>query len=135
MRYRIRRVAPGSALRVGCALGWLVMLCPALVFAAVVVQVLRRVDQALGGVAPFTITLLGQTVARIDLLEALQLSDTARTVAQLTQRQPLTIVALTLLFTAVGAVMLAVAVLLFSLGYNLLARAGGGLEVDLREAE
>jgi len=116
-------------------LGWLVMLCPALVVAAVVVQVLRRVDQALGGVAPFTITLLGQTVARIDLLEALQLSDTARTVAQLTQRQPLTIVALTLLFTAVGAVMLAVAVLLFSLGYNLLARAGGGLEVDLREAE
>jgi transmembrane protein DUF3566 len=135
MRYKIRRIAPGSALRVGCALGWLVLLCPALCMAGVVVQALQRVNQTLGGITPFEITLLGQSIARIDLLEILRLSDTARTVAQLTRSQPLTLVALTLLFTAVGAVVLAVAVLLFSVGYNLLARAGGGLEVELGEGE
>lgn len=135
MRYRIRRIAPGSALRVGCALGWLVTLCPALCLAAVAVQALRRVDQTLSGIAPFDISVLGQRLARIDLLELLGLSDAARTVAQLTQRQPLTFAALALLFVAVGAAALVVAALLFSLGYNVLARAGGGLEVELREEE
>jgi hypothetical protein len=135
MRYRIRRITPESALRVGCTLGWLVMLCPALCMAMVLVQVLQRINQALVGITPIEITLLGQSIARIDLLEILRLSEAARTVARLMQSQPLTLAALTLLFTAVGALLLAVAVLLFSLGYNLLARAGGGLEVELREED
>jgi len=135
MRYRIRRIAPASALRVGCTLGWLVMLCPSLCLAALAVQVLQRVNQALSRIEPIDISVLGNTIARIDFLEILRLSDTARTVAQLTQSQRLTFVALTLAFVLAGAAVLAVAVLLFSAGYNLLARVGGGLEVELREEE
>lgn len=135
MRYRIRRIAPGSALRVGCALGWLVALLPALCAAGLVVQVLRQIDQAFGRIAPIDISVLGQRLAHIDLLEILGLSTTAQTVGGLTGRLPLTFVQIALALTIVGAVVLAVVVLLFSAGYNLLASMSGGLEVELREAE
>src|SRR5437868_3891671 len=80
MRYRIRRIGPGSALRVGCAAGWLVMLCPALCLAGIAVQALQRINQAFAQIEPIDITVLGQPVARIDFLEILRLSAAAQTV-------------------------------------------------------
>jgi Transmembrane domain of unknown function (DUF3566) len=135
VRYTIRRIAPGSALRVGCAVGWLVALCPALCLAVAAVQVLQRVNQAFTRIEPLDITVLGQPVARIDFLEILRLSDAARAVGRLTATVPATLVILTLLLTLLGAVVLAATLLLFSAGYNLLARIGGGLEIELRERE
>jgi len=133
MRYTIRRIAPGSALRVGCTVGWLVALCPALCLAVAAVQVLQRVNQAFTRIEPLDITVLGQPVARIDFLEILRLSDAARAVGRLVATVPATLIILTLLLTLLGAVVLAAAMLLFSAGYNLLATIGGGLEVELQE--
>jgi hypothetical protein len=135
MRYTIRRVSLLSALRVGCAVGWLVMLCPALCLALVAVQALQRVNQALARIEPLDINVLGNPIARIDFLEILRLSAAAQTIARLVSSLPLTFVLLTLLLIAVGAVVLAVTLLLFSAGYNLLAAIGGGLQVDLQESD
>jgi hypothetical protein len=135
MRYTIRRIAPGSALRVGCTVGWLVALCPALCLAVAVVQVLQRVNQAFTRIEPLDITVLGQPVARIDFLEILRLSDAAQAVGRLVATVPATLIILTLLLTLLGAVVLAATLLLFSAGYNLLARIGGGLEVELQKRE
>ena len=131
VRYRIRRITPASALRVGCAAGWLVALCPALCLAGVAVQVLQRINQAFARIEPLEITVLGQQVARLDFLEILRLSAAAQIVARLVGSLPLTFVLLAAVLTLLGAVMLAVGVLFFSVGYNLLASWGGGLEVEL----
>lgn len=135
MRYTIRRIAPWSALRVGCAVGWLVALCPALCLTVVAIQALQRVNQALQGIQPLDISVLGQPIARIDFLEILRLNGAAQTVSRLAGGLPLTFLLLLLLLTLVGAAMLAGALLLFSGGYNVLASVGGGLEVDLQEVE
>ena len=131
MRYTIRRISFGSAIKIGLALGWLVALCPALCLAGVAVQVLRRVSTALGQIRSFDITLLGQTVATIDLVSLLGLTSTAQTTAQLTSRIGVTFGMFTLVLTLVGAAVFLGAALLFSVGYNLLAGLVGGLEVEL----
>ncbi|HEX5692270.1 MAG TPA: DUF3566 domain-containing protein [Roseiflexaceae bacterium] len=133
MRYRLRRIAPGSALRVGCAVGWLVALAPALCVAIVVVQVLQRVAQAFARIEPLDINVLGQPIARIDFLDLLRLSDTAGVVERLTNSAATTFLLAALLLTVIGALLVAVALLLFSLGYNALASLTGGLEIDLDE--
>ena len=135
MRYMIRRIGPWSALRVGCAVGWLVALCPALCLAVVAIQALQRVNQAFQRIEPLDISVLGQPVARIDFLEILRLSGSAQTVAQLAGDLQLTFLLLLLALTLAGAAMLAGALLLFSGGYNVLASLGGGLEVELQESE
>ena len=135
MRYTIGRIAPWSALRVGCAVGWLVALCPALCLTVVVIQALQRINQAFQRIEPLDISVLGQPVARIDFLEILRLSGSAQTVARLAGNLQLTFLLLLLLLTVAGAAILAGALLLFSGGYNLLASLGGGLEVELQETE
>jgi hypothetical protein len=135
MRYTVRRVSVGSALKTGLALGWLVALCPALCLAGVAVQALRRVSTALGQIRAFDISVLGQTIATIDLVSLLGLTGAAQTTAQLTSRLGVTFGLLTLALTLVGAAVFLGAALLFCLGYNLLARLAGGLEVELRARE
>jgi hypothetical protein len=135
MRYKIRRIAPLSALRVGCAVGWLVALCPALCLAVVAIQVLQRINQAFQRIEPLDISLLGQPVARIDFLEILRLSGSAQTVARLVGNVSVTFLLLLVLLTLAGAAILAGMLLLFSGGYNLLSSLGGGLEVELQESE
>jgi hypothetical protein len=135
VRYTIRRIAPGSALRVGCAVGWLVALCPALCLTVVAIQALQRINQAFQRIEPLDISVLGQPVARIDFLEILRLNGTAQIVSRLAGGLPLTFLLLLVLLTLAGAAILAGALLLFSGGYNVLASAGGGLEVELQETE
>ena len=135
MRYTIRRIAPGSALRVGCAVGWLVALCPALCLTVVAIQALQRINQAFQQIEPLDISVLGQPIARIDFLEILRLNGAAQVVSRLAGGLPLTFLLLLLLLTLAGAAVLAGVSLLFSGGYNVLASVGGGLEVELQNAE
>jgi hypothetical protein len=133
MRYMIRRISVTSALRNALLLGWLVALLPALCLAGVAVQVLRRVSAALGQIQAFNIEVLGQRIATIDLVSLLGLSSAAQTTAQLSSRLGVTFVIFALVLTLAGAVVLAGAALLVTVGYNLMAGLVGGIEVDLRE--
>ncbi len=131
MRYTIRRVSIGSAVKIALALGWLVALCPALCLAGVAVQVLRRVSAALGQIRSYDIALLGRTIATIDLVSLLGLSSAAQTTTQLTSRIGVTFGMFTLVLTLVGAAVFLGVALLFCIGYNLLARLVGGIKVEL----
>lgn len=135
MRYTIRRISLGSAVKLALALGWLVALCPALCLAGVAVQVLRRVSAALGQIRAFDIAVLGQTIATIDLVSLLGLSSAAQTTTQLSSRLGVTFGLFALVLTLAGAVVFVGAALLFSVGYNLLSGIVGGLEIDLRGEE
>ena len=82
MRYSIRRIGLGSALRMSLLLGWVVALCPALCMAGLAMQLLRTLSRALAQVQTLDITVLGQNIATVDPLALLQLRDAAEGLAQ-----------------------------------------------------
>src|SRR3954469_6543076 len=84
MRYSIRRIGLGSALRMSLLLGWAVALCPALCLAGLAVQALRTLSRALAQVQTLDITVFGQKIATVDLLALLQLRSTAASIDRLT---------------------------------------------------
>jgi hypothetical protein len=141
MRYSVRRVAPASALRLGCALGWLVMLPPALCVAGLLVRAVQAADETLGGLRDaqvdlpdFEIPLVGVIelgTVPVDLTGPLGLDERAQQVGALADQLPQLFAGATLGVVAAGAVVVALLALLLSLGYNLLARLGMGLQVEL----
>jgi hypothetical protein len=132
MRYSIRRIGFGSALRMSLLLGWAVALCPALCLAGLAVQGLRMLSRALAQVQTLDISVLGQNIATVDPLALLQLRSAANTVDRLTAGLLGTFLLLTLALLFVGGVMFVAVGLLASLAYNLLAPLTGGLEVELQ---
>ncbi len=134
MRYTIKRITLRSALKVGLLLGWLVALLPAMGLAALAVLSLQGVSNAFGQVQTYDINVLGQSVASIDLLSLLGLSDEASRVGDLAALGWGLFGTLTLALTLLGGLMVAVTTLLVSLCYNLLAAVTGGLTVELRES-
>jgi len=134
MRYTIKRITLGSALKVGLLLGWLVALLPAMGLAALAVLSLQGVSNAFGQVQTYDINVLGQSVASIDLLGLLGLSDEASRVGDLAALGWGLFGTLTLALTLLGGLMVALTTLLVSLCYNLLAAVVGGLTVELRES-
>ena len=134
MRYAIRRISLRSALKFGLLLGWLAALLPALGLAALVLWALQGVDAALGQVQTYEISLLGQSVATIDTLGLLGLSDEAGRVDALAGAGWGLFGSLALLFTLVGGAIAAVSSMLICLCYNFLAAWSGGIAVELREA-
>jgi len=118
---------------VGLALGWLVALFPSLVLSWLALIALRSLSAALGRIAPYELSLLGQPVARLDPLQLLGLDRLARNVAALAGNGLLTFVLLAALLTLAGAALVVVTLLAFCLCYNLLARLSGGIRLDLEE--
>jgi hypothetical protein len=129
--YRIRRIRLGSALKVGLLLGWLLALGPALLFAWLALEAMRRVDAALVGVRPMEISVLGQKLATIDPIAIAGQAENVQHVHGWVADAAGTFLALGGVLLLAGTVLVLLSVLLFCGGYNLLARLSGGLEVDL----
>jgi hypothetical protein len=133
MRYSIRRISLGSALRMSLLLGWAVALCPALCLAGLAVQALRTLGRALAQVQTLDISVLGQTIATVDPLALLQLRSTADSIDRLNAGVLGTFLLLTLALLVVGGAMFVAVGLLVSMLYNMLAPLTGGLEVELQQ--
>ena len=131
MKYRVKRIGLGSALRVGLALGWLIALFPSLIVSWLAVGVLRRVNDALGQISPYDVSVLGQTIARLDLLQLLGLTGLVQSIARLASGGWGTFFTIAALLTLAGAAIVVVTLLAFCLCYNLLAAAVGGLSLEL----
>jgi len=135
MRYTVRRIGLSSVARLGCLLSGLAAISPALCLAAFTVTAIQRIHGALGQIEPITLSLLGQELVRIDLLDALRLQPVADRVAELAQSPFITFRSLTLLLVLAGAVLATLSAVLMAVAYNLVARAGWGLAVELRDAQ
>ena len=135
MRYTVRRIGLTSVARLGCLLSGLAAFPPALCSAGFTVAAIQRIHGALQQIEPLTLTLLGQELVRIDLLDALRLAPVANRVAELAQGPFLTFRSLTLILVLTGAALATLSTLLIAVAYNLLARAGWGLAVELRDAQ
>jgi hypothetical protein len=108
---------------------------PALFVAGLTVAALQRIHEAFQQIEPLTLTLLGQELVRIDLLDALRLQPVAVRVAELAQGPFLTFRSLTLILVLTGAVMATLSAVLIAAAYNLFARAGWGLSLELRDTQ
>lgn len=134
MAYTINRISLLSALRVGLLLGWLVALLPSLAAAGLAVAVVQQLNAAFAQMAPYELSLLGQTVASIDPLAWLGLADAASSVGGLADQGGALFWMLTAGLTVVGGLGVALTAVLTCLCYNLVAGLGGGLRVELRPA-
>lgn len=132
MRYYVRGIGLQSMARLGCFLGWLVALIPSLCLGGGLVLVVDRVHAALAQVQPVTITVLGQQLLRLDFLELLQLQSLNATLTPWAQAPVMTFIAVTFVLTLAGALICTATLLLVGLLYNLIARAGLGLELDMK---
>ncbi len=133
MRYYLRRVRLQSMARLGFFLGWLVAFLPALLSAGLVVFVLQRVHEALGQIKPFTVNAFGQDLLRLDLLQILQLQPLDRTLQPWALNPVSTFLFIAIVLMLIGGALVMLTVLLVGLVYNLIARFGLGLEMELRE--
>ncbi len=131
MQYYVRRVSLASAGRLGCLLGWLAVLPPSLVLAWLVVLVAQRVHQALVQIKPLSASALGQEVLRVDFLQLLQLQALAEATATLAQNPVLTFISIAFLSILIGGLLWMFTALIVGLVYNLIARAGWGLALEL----
>jgi ethanolamine transporter EutH len=135
VRYTVRRISLASVARLGCLLSGLVTLPSALCLAGLTVALLQRIHQALQQVEPLTVSLLGQELVRLDLLEALHLQPLANRVTQWTQDSFLTFASLTLIFVLIGGLLVTASVALTGIAYNLLAQVGWGLTLELSDEQ
>jgi hypothetical protein len=115
------------------ALGWLVVLPPAVCLVGISLAALQQIHHAFERVAPISITIFGREIAHIDLLTALNLRGAADTVSIMVEQALLIFLLITgtLLFGGLLLVILVAA--LVTATYNLLAAAGISLEIDLQE--
>lgn len=130
-RFRVRRVTWLSAVKVGLALGWLLAVSPAMFVAWLATRILGSVAGAVERIQSYEISVFGRTVASIDPIALFGQTDTANTVLALDQNGGLLFLLLTLLLTFLGGLLVVAGVLLFVAGYNLLAKAVGGFELEL----
>jgi hypothetical protein len=145
VRYQVRRITARSALRVGFTLGWLVALPPALVSGWLATRLVEQVDAALRGLREAEVRLPSFELPVVGLVELgsvpvdvatpLGLDSAARDAAGLAAQLPLVFTTVTLVAVLAGAALFTFGLLLFCLGYNLIAGLGGGLEIELRSAE
>ena len=135
----VRRVRLRSVARVGCSLGWLISLLPALLVSALAVWVLHGIWSTLHGWTPWTPWAPGQRIGGIPLpappefrpREALHVEDIYRLLEPVGQH-PFVATALgTLALTLLGGALLALVFLLAGAGYNAFARFTGGIEFEL----
>ncbi len=132
MRYYVRRIGLGSVGRFGCFLGWLVALLPSLCMAGLAVVVLQRVHDALSQIQPVNVTVLGEQVVHLDFLDLLHLQPIDAAIAPWAQDPVMTFIAITFALTLIGAAVWLIILLLLGLGYNLIARLGLGVELELK---
>ncbi len=131
MKVAIQRVSLASLGKTGCLLGVVAAFLPSLLCGLLGLGLGRVVLQWLEGWQDLTISILGQEIARFDLVQFLGLGrvvDSLQVLAAVSGWAFL--LAVLGLALAAGAV-LALAIVLIGLVYNLLAAATGGLVVEM----
>jgi hypothetical protein len=138
-RLTLRRVRLRSVARVGCSLGWLISLLPALLTSALAAWVLHNIWLTLNGWTPWRPWEPGQRMAGIPLptppefrpREALRVEGAYQFLEPVGQHPFVATLLGALALTLLGGALLALIFLLAGAGYNTFARLTGGIEFDV----
>lgn len=131
MKVRIQRISVASLGRLGCLLGAVAAFLPSLLCGFLGLGLARLLLQWLGSWQELSISVLGQEVARFDLVQFLGLEKVLAFLQNLTVASGWAFLLAALLLALVTGVVLAVIIVLVGLVYNLLASATGGLVVEM----
>ncbi len=127
---RIRRINPGSLFRHGCLLGVALAAIPSLVCGLSLLWTSRAVQRWVEGWEVQPVTILGQEVARIDLVHALGLERLVGALQSISAAPALAFLVSIAWMAIVAGLVLAVTGLLLALVYNGLASLTGGIVVE-----
>lgn len=131
MKVAIRRIHLASLGKMGCLLGAVAAFLPSLLCGLLALGLAGLLSGWLEGWQDLTVSLLGQEVARVDLVQFLGLDGVLEIAQTLTAASGLVLVLAVLALALVSGFLLAMIVILVGLAYNLLASATGGVVVDM----
>lgn len=131
MKVAIRRVSLASLAKFGCLLGMVAAFLPSLLCGLIGLSLANLLRRWLEGWQEMTISLLGQEIARLDLVDLLALDRLLELLQILTSASGAVLALAVLTLAVVSSVLLAVIIALVGLVYNLLAGATGGLIVEM----
>jgi hypothetical protein len=131
MKVAIRRIHLASLGKMGCLLGAVAAFLPSLLCGLLALGLAGLLRGWLEGWQDLTISLLGQEVARVDLVQFLGLDGVLEISQTLASASGLVLVLAVLALALVSGFLLAMIVILVGLAYNLLASATGGVLVEM----
>lgn len=138
MKVRIQRIGLASLGKIGCLLGTVAAFLPSLLCGLLGLGLVRLLLRWLGSWQELSVSILGQEIARFDLVQFLGLQKVLATLQNLTAASGWAFLLAALLLAFAAGVVLAAIVALVGLAYNLLAASTGGLVVEMtpvRETE
>ena len=131
MKVAIQRISLTSLGKMGCLLGAVAAFLPSLLCGLLGLGLARLVLQWLESWQDLTISLLGQEIARFDLVQFFGLNNLLGLLQVLSAASIPVLLLAVLIMALVAGIVLAVIILLVGLTYNLLARTAGGLVVEM----
>lgn len=131
MKVAIRRVSLRSLGRVGCLLGTVAAFLPSLLCGLLVLVSASLLSSWLSSWQELTVSVLGQEVARFDLVQFLGLDGAQGLLETLVSASAPVGFLLILGMALLSGALLALIIALVGLVYNLLASATGGLVVEM----
>jgi hypothetical protein len=131
MKVAIRRIHLASLGKVGCLLGAVAAFLPSLICGLLALSLAGLVRSWLESWQDLTISLLGQEIARVDLVQFLGLDGVLAISQALASASGLVLALAVLALALVSGFLLAMIVILVGLAYNLLASATGGVVVEM----
>ena len=131
MKVAIRRVSLASLAKFGCLLGVVAAFLPSLLCGLAGLGLSKLAHRWLESWQEVNISLLGQEVARFDLVQMLGLDKLLQVLQVLTTASLPVLILAVLAMALVSGILLAIIIALVGLVYNLLAAGTGGLVVEM----
>jgi hypothetical protein len=132
MKVSIQRVGLASLGRMGCLLGTIAAFLPSLLCGLLGLSLGRVVLQWLEGWQDLTISILGQEIARFDLVQFLGLDRVVESLQAVAAVSGWALLLAVVVVAVTAGVVLAVLIILIGLAYNLLAAGTGGVVVEMK---
>ncbi len=131
MKVAIQRVNLASLGKMGCLLGTVAAFLPSLLCGLLALGLAGLVSRWLESWQELTISVLGQEIARFDMVQFLGLDKALDLLQALTSASGVVVILVLLLLALVAGAVLALITILVGLGYNLVAAGTGGLVVEM----